>query len=241
VPDPEAREHEIAEELQASLLPENAFDLEHLDVASYYWAGGQGTQVGGDWYDVISLRGGRTALVVGDVMGRGVQAAAVMAQLRTAVRAYARLGLAPDELLTSLDDLVRELFPEQIVTGIYAVFDPADHSLSFVNAGHVPALVTRADGECTLMSAEVHPPLGMGVPFDLLHSVDLQPRDGVLLYTDGLVERRGEDLDKGIETLRSLVAGLHIPVADVPELLAKTMLPQGPNDDVAILVARVRP
>ncbi len=241
VPDPAAREHETAEELQASLLPENAFDLEHLDVASYYRAGAHGTQVGGDWYDVISLRGGRTALVVGDVMGRGVRAAAVMAQLRTAIRAYARLGLCPDELMTSLDELVREFFPEQVVTGVYAVFDPADRSLHYVNAGHVPALVTRADGASTLMSAEAHPPLGMGVPFDLIHRVDLLPHDGVVLYTDGLVERRGEDLEKCIEKLRRVVAGLDATVADVPELLAKTMLPQGPNDDVAILVARVRP
>jgi serine phosphatase RsbU (regulator of sigma subunit) len=240
VPDSAAREHEIAEELQASLLPDNAFDLEHLDVASYYRAGVQGTQVGGDWYDVISLRDGRTALVVGDVMGRGVRAAAVMGQLRTAVRAYALLGLPPDELMASLDDLVHDLFPEQVVTAIYAVFDPASRSLRFVNAGHVPALLTRADGTCTALVSDPHPPVGMGVPFDRVHHVDLQPLDGVLLYTDGLVERRGHDLDDRIETLRRLVEELDGAVAEMPERLARSLLPEGPDDDVAILVAKVR-
>ena len=116
-----AREHAIADQLQRSLLPQQAFDLDHLEVATYYRAGVEGTQVGGDWYDVIELGGGRTALVVGDVMGRGVRAAAVMGQLRAAVRAYARLDLPPADLLESLDGLVREIGEDQIVTCIYAV------------------------------------------------------------------------------------------------------------------------
>ena len=110
-----AREHAIADQLQRSLLPQQGFDLEHLEVATYYRAGVEGTQVGGDWYDVIELGGGRTALVVGDVMGRGVRAAAVMGQLRAAVRAYARLDLPPADLLESLDGLVREIGEDQSV------------------------------------------------------------------------------------------------------------------------------
>ena len=113
-------------------------------MATYYRAGVEGTQVGGDWYDVIELGGGRTALVVGDVMGRGVRAAAVMGQLRAAVRAYARLDLPPADLLESLDGLVRELGEDQIVTCIYAVFDPADRVLRFANAGHLPPIVRDA-------------------------------------------------------------------------------------------------
>ncbi len=136
-----AREHAIADQLQRSLLPQKGFDLDHLEVATYYRAGVEGTQVGGDWYDVIELGGGRTALVVGDVMGRGVQAAAVMGQLRAAVRAYARLDLPPADLLESLDGLVRDIGDDQIVTCIYAVFDPADRCLRFANAGHLPPIV----------------------------------------------------------------------------------------------------
>ncbi len=235
-----AREHEIADQLQSSLLPANDFDLEHLEVATYYRAGERGTFVGGDWYDVFELSAGRTALVVGDVMGRGVRAAAVMGQLRTAIRAYARLGLPPDALMTSLDDLVRDLFPEQVVTCLYAVFDPSDHALRFVNAGHVPPLLTTRDGRCRRVDVEPHPPLGVGSTFHELHRVDLGPGDGVLLYTDGLVERRDQGLDEGIESLRALLADADATVTEIPEWLARTLLPTGPEDDVAVLLARVR-
>ena len=235
-----AREHEIADQLQSSLLPANAFDLAHLEVATYYRAGERGTFVGGDWYDVFELTAGRTALVVGDVMGRGVRAAAVMGQLRTAIRAYAQLGLPPDALMSSLDDLVRDMFPEQVVTCLYAVYDPDDRELRFVNAGHVPPLVTTRDGSCRRADVEPHPPLGVGSTFHTLHRVDLSPGDGVLLYTDGLVERRDQGLDIGIESLRALVAAADAPVAEIPEWLARTLLPAGPEDDVAVLLARVR-
>ncbi|QWZ08013.1 SpoIIE family protein phosphatase [Nocardioides panacis] len=236
-----AREHAIADQLQRSLLPQKGFDLDHLEVATYYRAGVEGTQVGGDWYDVIELGGGRTALVVGDVMGRGVRAAAVMGQLRSAVRAYARLDLPPADLLESLDGLVRDLGEDQIVTCIYAVFDPADRCLRFANAGHLPPIVAVPGGECRLVGGDENPPLGVG-PFNLTqHHVELEPNARVVLYTDGLVERRGEDIDVGIETLASRVAQMVGPVDGVPEELVAAMLPDGPDDDVAILVARVDP
>lgn len=236
-----AREHEVADELQSSLLPANTFDLDHLDVATYYRAGVQGTQVGGDWYDVVTLADGRTALVVGDVMGRGVRAAAVMGQLRTAIRAYSRLGLPGDELMSSLDGLVRDLFPEQVVTCVYAVFDPDACTVDFVSAGHLPLLLRTHDGSVRRVDVESHPPLGVGFAFDRVHHLVLEPGDGVLLYTDGLVERRGADLEHGIESLRALLAGADRPLADVPEWLARTLLPEGPDDDVAILLAEVPP
>ena len=210
-------------------------------MATYYRAGVEGTQVGGDWYDVIELGGGRTALVVGDVMGRGVRAAAVMGQLRAAVRAYARLDLPPADLLESLDGIVRELGEDQIVTCIYAVFDPADRVLRFANAGHLPPIVALPGGECFLVEGSENPPLGVG-PFNLMPmEVDLESNARVVLYTDGLVERRGEDLQLGIKTLAARVADLTGPVEGVPEELVAAMLPQGPDDDVAILVARVDP
>jgi PAS domain S-box-containing protein len=236
-----AREHSIADQLQRSLLPQKGFDLDHLEVATFYRAGVEGTQVGGDWYDVIELGGGRTALVVGDVMGRGVRAAAVMGQLRAAVRAYARLDLPPADLLESLDGLVREIDEDQIVTCIYAVFDPSDRMLRFANAGHLPPIVAVPGGECRIVDGEENPPLGVG-PFNLRqHSVRLESNARVVLYTDGLVERRGEDLGLGIDTLAKHVAGLTGPVDGVPEELVAAMLPDGPDDDVAILVARVDP
>ncbi|MFL6132071.1 MAG: SpoIIE family protein phosphatase [Nocardioidaceae bacterium] len=236
-----AREHAIADQLQRSLLPQQGFDLHHLEVATYYRAGVEGTQVGGDWYDVIELGGGRTALIVGDVMGRGVRAAAVMGQLRAAVRAYARLDLPPADLLESLDGLVREIGEDQIVTCIYAVFDPSDRVLRFANAGHLPPIVTFSGGESRLIRGAENPPLGVG-PFNLTqHEVELASDARVVLYTDGLVERRGEDLELGIENLARQVADLTGPVAGVPEQLVSVMLPDGPDDDVAILVARVDP
>ena len=236
-----AREHSIADQLQRSLLPQTAFVLEHLEVATYYRAGVEGTQVGGDWYDVIELGGGRTALVVGDVMGRGVQAAAVMGQLRAAVRAYARLDLPPADLLESLDGLVRDIGEDQIVTCIYAVFDPADQVLRFANAGHLPPIVASPGGECRLVDGEENPPLGIGAVNLRQHEVALASNARVVLYTDGLVERRGQDLGVGIVALARHVAELTGPVEGVPEELATAMLPDGPDDDVAILVARVDP
>ncbi|MET0524568.1 MAG: PP2C family protein-serine/threonine phosphatase [Nocardioides sp.] len=220
--------------------PEERVDLASLEVATYFRAGGQGNVVGGDWYDALALPDGRTALVVGDVMGRGVRAAAVMTQVREVVRTYVRMGVPPLELIGTLDHLVVAHFPEQFVTCLYAVFDHADLSLEFVNAGHVPPLLTHPDGSCTRITMATHPPLGVGHPFEELHRVDLSPGAGVVLYTDGLVERRRMDVEAGIEALRRAVARLDVPVRDVPESLVQELLPAGPEDDVAMLVVRVR-
>lgn len=234
-----AREHEIADELQRSLLPHPRFSLDHLDVATYYRAGVEGTQVGGDWYDVIELGGGRTALVIGDVMGRGVQAAAVMGQLRSAVRAYARLDLPPADLLEYLDGIVRDLGEDQIVTCLYAVFDPADLTLRFANAGHLPPLVVTPGEGSRLLSGEEEPPLGIG-PYNLHEQcVQLRPGSTVVLYTDGLVERRGEDLEEGLHALTRVSVPTDGSLDDAPERLVHDRLPEGPDDDVAILIARV--
>jgi PAS domain S-box-containing protein len=236
-----AREHAIADQLQRSLLPETSFDLEHLEVATFYRAGVEGTQVGGDWYDVIQLGAGRTALVVGDVMGRGVQAAAVMGQLRTATRAYARLGLPPADVLEYLDGIVRDLDENQIVTCLYAVFDPADRVLRIANAGHLPPILVSADGASRVLTGAADPPLGTG-PFTLAQrDVRLEAGGMAVLYTDGLVERRGEDLDRGITTLARLAGGLEGATSGMPERLVDALLPEGPDDDVAILIARVDP
>ncbi len=233
-------EHEIADELQRSLLPERTFAPRHLEVATYYRAGVAGTQVGGDWYDVIKVGETRTALVVGDVMGRGVAAAAVMGQIRAAVRAYARLGLPPHVLMESVDAVVRDIAPDQIVTCVYAVFDPGDLVLRYANAGHLPLLVRYADGSSERLGGEPHPPLGVGTTFTTTHEEYLPPGASVFLYTDGLVERRGEDLETGIRALLEIVTALDVPLTELPEALVRARLPGGTtDDDVAVLVARV--
>jgi signal transduction histidine kinase/DNA-binding response OmpR family regulator len=233
------REHAIADQLQRMLLPERSFDLEHLDVATYYRAGVEGTQVGGDWYDIIELGAGRTALVVGDVMGRGVGAAASMGQLRSAVRAFAKLDLPPAEVLEYLDSLVHDLEGDQIVTCVYAVFDSTDQTLGLANAGHLPPLLVTAAGRSRRLAAP-GPPLGAGYFGMTTERVRLAQGSTVAFYTDGLVERRGRDIDEGIDALaRELASSSGEPLAGLPETLVGTLLPDGPEDDIAILVARV--
>jgi len=229
----------IADQLQHSLLPATTFDSDQLEVATYYRAGVAGTQVGGDWYDVIEVGAGRTALVIGDVMGRGVRAAAVMGQLRAAVRAYARLDLPPADVLEFLDAVVRDLPEVQIATCIYAVYDPQDRTLSYANAGHLPPLLAVPGEGVTRLRGPSGPPLGAG-PLSLEEErVTLAGGALLALYTDGLVERRTRSLDIGIDELASRLAALDGDVAAMPDALAQALVPDGGDDDVAVLVARV--
>jgi DNA-binding response OmpR family regulator/anti-sigma regulatory factor (Ser/Thr protein kinase) len=234
------REHKIASELQSSLLPDTDVQAESLRLAAYYRAGVEGTQVGGDWYDVVELGARRTALVLGDVMGRGVQAAAVMGQLRSAVRAYARLDLPPADVLEHLDGVVRELGDENIVTCIYAVFDPYDRTLTYANAGHLPPLVRAHQGEVLRLGGAESAPLGTVLGPVVEQQVTLADGDVLVLYTDGLVERRDLDIEAGVDTLGRRLLGLIGPIdRDAPGRLADAMLPDGPEDDVALLLAQV--
>ncbi|MDQ1649078.1 MAG: hypothetical protein QOG60_1135, partial [Frankiaceae bacterium] len=230
------RELRLANELQASLLPQPTFDPEPLRIATYYRAGVEGTQVGGDWYDVIELGAGRTALVMGDVMGRGVQAAAVMGQLRAAVRAYARLDLPPADVLEYLDGLVRDLGEDQIVTCVYAVYDPGERKLTYANAGHLPPLLRLPSGICAPLTAAAEPPLGAGPPVSRGGEVELPPGALLALYTDGLVEDRTRDLDDGIAMLAAELDRVDHVADEVPARLVSALLPDGPDDDVAMLL-----
>jgi len=238
-----AREHRIADELQRSLLPPRSFDPEYLEVATFYRAGVEGTQVGGDWYDVIELGAGRTALVVGDVMGRGVRAAAVMGQLRSAIRAYARLDLPPAEVLELCDALVRDLGGDQIVTCVYGVYDPTEQVITYARAGHLPPMLALPGSPPTPLAGASGPPLGAG-PITLGNErVSLLLGAVLAFYTDGLIERRGRDLDDGMTALaaelEAVAASPSGPIEEVPERIVGSLVLEEPDDDVALLVARV--
>lgn len=233
------REHQIADALQRSLLPSRTFESVHLDVATFYQAGVEGTEVGGDWYDVIDLGAGRTALVVGDVAGRGIRAASLMGQLRAAVRAYARLDLPPAEVLELLDGIVAELSDNQLVTCVYGVYDPAVGELRYANAGHLPPLVVTPGETARRLPEATGPPLGVGATQFGEDRVVLPSGAVLVMYTDGLVERRDRDLDTGIDMLAARIrAGLE-PVQGLPEALVDALAPEGSEDDIAILVARI--
>ncbi len=217
-----------------------SFAAEQLDVAAYYRAGVAGTQVGGDWFDVIDLGAGRTALVLGDVVGRGVRAAAVMGRLRTAVRAYAQLELTPADVLESLDTVVSHIGPEQIVTCLYAVFDPRDGSLTYANAGHLPPLAVAPGEAPRRLGGSTGPPLGTGAAGFGEHYAQLVPGTLLALYTDGLVERRDRVIDVGIDRLAdALGQAADGPLAGLPDALVAELVEDDVDDDVALLVARV--
>ncbi|HYJ76682.1 MAG TPA: SpoIIE family protein phosphatase [Kineosporiaceae bacterium] len=231
------RERERGLTLQRSLLPERLPSVPGLRTAARYLpARSGGGEVGGDWYDVVRLPGGRVAIVVGDVMGRGLPAAALMGQLRAALRAYAVQDQAPAEVLTSADELVRGLADDVLVTCVYAVLDPRDGSLAVANAGHVPPLLLGGPGEEPVTLEATGPPLGAGGREDYgeLTAV-VAPGRTVVLYTDGLVETREADLGTG---LQQLAARLAAGPADLDALAAD--LTRGPerDDDVAVLLVR---
>ncbi|MGI5338790.1 ATP-binding SpoIIE family protein phosphatase [Streptomyces sp. CA-181903] len=233
----ERRQREAAVTLQRSLLPQELEQPDDLRVAATYQPGGQDTAVGGDWYDVITLGAGRTALVIGDVMGRGVRAAAVMGQLRTAVRAYARLDLPPHEVLQLLDGLAAEIDATQIATCVYAVHDPNEGRLVYASAGHLPILVRDPEGTVHRAAEPTGPPLGTGGWVHTSGSVPLGPGCSAVLYTDGLVERRDEDIDDGVAALERAFAGATgTPQVMCDRLIRSLGITDEHDDDVAVLV-----
>ncbi|MET8678267.1 SpoIIE family protein phosphatase [Streptomyces sp. NPDC004647] len=233
----ERRQREAAVTLQRSLLPQELEQPDDLRVAATYQPGGTDAAVGGDWYDVITLGAGRTALVIGDVMGRGVRAAAVMGQLRTAVRAYARLDLPPHEVLQLLDGLASEIDASQIATCVYAVHDPNEGRLVYASAGHLPIVVRDPDGTVHRAGEPTGPPLGTGGWLHTTGSLPLGPGSTAVLYTDGLVERRDKDIDEGIAALeRALAGATGSPQVMCDRLIRALGVTAAHDDDVAVLV-----
>ncbi len=235
----ERRHRETAVTLQRSLLPQELEQPDDLRIAATYQPGGTDAAVGGDWYDVITLGAGRTALVIGDVMGRGVRAAAVMGQLRTAVRAYARLDLPPHEVIQLLDGVASEIDASQIATCVYAVHDPNEGQLVYASAGHLPILVRDEDGTVQRAAEPTGPPLGTGGWVHTSGTIGLPPGSTAVLYTDGLVERRSEDIDEGVASLAGALSGAKgSPQVVCDRLIRSLGVTAEHDDDVAVLVVQ---
>ncbi|MET7619687.1 SpoIIE family protein phosphatase [Streptomyces sp. NPDC005408] len=255
------REHERALILQRSLLPPGDPEAAGLDIACRYLPGNTATEVGGDWFDVIELPGHRTALVVGDVMGRGLRAAVAMGELRTAVRTLALLDLEPAEVLSALDEIARglgspsgaqqasrvahksrdaDLSEVYLATCVYAVYDPVTRRCTFANAGHLPPVLVEPGEEALLLDVPPGMPLGVGgEPFE---EVEVELPEGALLalYTDGLVESRDHPLDEGLRAFRTALTDPVRPLEDVCDHVLNTLDTRHGEDDIALLMARIQ-
>ncbi|MFK0172715.1 SpoIIE family protein phosphatase [Streptomyces sp. NPDC090306] len=244
-----SREREAALTLQRSLLPRTLPRTAALEAASRYLPAAR-AGVGGDWFDVIPLSGMRVAMVVGDVVGHGVSASATMGRLRTAVRTLADIDLAPDELLTHLDDLVVRLSAESGGDGspgevgascLYAVYDPVSRICTLARAGHPPPLMLTPGGPPRTVKLPAGPPLGVGgLPFE---SAELELPEGTVLalFTDGLVEHRDRDLDASHRLLREVLATYDGSLDATCDDVLRALLPEGgAADDVALLLARTQ-
>ncbi|MGQ4515329.1 SpoIIE family protein phosphatase [Streptomyces sp. DW26H14] len=242
------REHSMAVTLQRSLLPSGLPEQNALDVAYRYLPAQK--NVGGDWFDVIPLPGARVALVVGDVVGQGVQAAVTMGRLRTAVHVFSALDLPPDELLSRMDELADRIDQENGsaesgqgifgATCLYAVYDPVDRRCTMARAGHLPPAIVAPDGTVRFLDLPAGPPLGVGgLPFETAE-VTVAEGSRLVLYTDGLVEERGRDIDEGLADLADVLSRVRGGPEEMCTAVLDALLTGGPPDDTALLIARTR-
>ncbi|TWD73004.1 serine phosphatase RsbU (regulator of sigma subunit) [Kribbella amoyensis] len=234
------REHQIAETLQRSLLPDRMPDIPGVAVAARYVPATADLHVGGDWYDVIQLRGGLIALVIGDVAGHGLQAAAAMTQLRMAVRAYAVRDPSPVAVMDGLHDLARGLPLAEMVTMLYVLYDADTGTVRFTNAGHPPALLID-DGATWYLEGGLAPPLGVLAHWDRAEATQqLRPGATLLLYTDGLVEKRGLSIQNGFDRLLAEASGAR--QGDLDALCDHLLSALAENgkvaDDIALIALR---
>jgi PAS domain S-box-containing protein len=251
------RERTASLALQRQLLPQHLPQPSAVDLAHRYLPTDNVTGVGGDWFDVIALSGTRVGLVVGDVVGHGLQAAATMGRLRTTVRALAQLDLAPDELLKRLDDLVGQSVEDQSdaagaaadrheddatgATCLYAVYDPVSRRCTMARAGHLPPAIVDPDGRLSFPDLPAGPPLGLGgLPFESME-LELPVGSLVALFTDGLVEARDRDIDQGLDILGRVLIDRRGSLEDVCDRAVSELLPDGTTaDDTALLLVRTR-
>ncbi|MEV7028829.1 SpoIIE family protein phosphatase [Streptomyces sp. NPDC093272] len=241
-----SRERAIATTLQRSLLPRMTPDTSAVRPAFRYVPAD--AEVGGDWFDVISLPGFRTALVVGDVVGRGLRSAVAMGRLRTAVRNFSTLDLPPDELLARLDDAVHQMDAEAGVgedatfaaTCLYAIYDPVSRWCTMARAGHFPPAVVQPDGYVELLDLPAGPPLGLGGLRFQAAERQLPEDSQLVLYTNGLVHHRGRDIGTGLALLCDTLSGAGTDPEETCELIVGALLPAHSVDDATLLVARTR-
>ncbi|GAC1322628.1 MAG: SpoIIE family protein phosphatase [Mycobacteriales bacterium] len=233
------RQRATSQLLQRSLLPESLPTLAGLAFGAHYQPGGAGADVGGDWFDVLSLADGSVVVAVGDVMGNGLAAAAVMGQVRAGLRAYALVDSEPASVLARLDVMVSSLgVPEQLVTVVCGVISPDRSTVRFASAGHVPPLVAPVAAAPAYAVLPPGPPLGLGGGPWQAAEVVLVPGDVVLLYTDGLVETRSQPLTAGMAMLAREAAALEPGRRDPLELCARlpaALARPDSQDDVALL------
>ncbi len=236
-----ARQHNVAELLQRTLLPASLPVIPTLQLAARYLPGADDTHVGGDWYDVVALPHARVGIAIGDVVSRGVRAAAVMGQMRTALRAYALDGDGPGPVLDRLDRLVRGLDEREMATIAYLVLDPTDLTARVSLAGHLPPLVVGADGAVRRLDAVRSRPIGVAAARRFEETTEQLARgETLVLYTDGLVERRGVALDDGLAELeRTVAAFAGVDAEEVCERLMRIAEADVVADDVAVLVVRI--
>ncbi|MGW0707935.1 SpoIIE family protein phosphatase [Streptomyces sp. NPDC002643] len=243
-------ERGIALALQRSLLPRGPTVHPAVETASRYVPAGGSAGTGGDWFDVIPLPGARVGLVVGDVVGHGIDASATMGRLRMAVRTLADIDLPPDELLTHLDDIVTHSAPppdaDDAIPGdigatcLYAVYNPVSGSCALARAGHPAPILVNPDGTTEVVDLPAGPPLGLGsLPFE---TAELQIPEGSLLalFTDGLYESRDHDIDEGTRALRQALSRPAPSLEALCDTVLNTLLPHPEADDVALLLIRAR-
>lgn len=237
------RDHGIAVTLQRSLLPKELPELAGVTIGFRYEPAGESLEAGGDWYDAFTLPRGRIGVAMGDVVGRGTEAASLMGQLRTGLRAYAKEGHSPAASVARLSALARDLDDENMATLFYAEINPESMTVRYVNAGHPPALLVSADGRPRYIDDARSIPIGIAFVTDRPEGeAAIEPGCTLILYTDGLVEDRASGLEEGMDRLAS-VAVAHF--ADV-ESLCTSILEKVPpasagDDDVAIMAIRFEP
>jgi serine phosphatase RsbU (regulator of sigma subunit)/anti-sigma regulatory factor (Ser/Thr protein kinase) len=237
------RERMMTETLQRAFLPEALPNVPGLRLASRYIPASTSAGIGGDWYDAFVLRSGEVALAIGDVAGHGLHAASVMGKIRNALRAYAVEAAAPGEVMARLDRLMKPFGIEDMVTLLYGVVDVGLSSFRFAAAGHLPPVMVSRDGARFAEVGDVDPPLGIGRSHAFIeHVVPLEPGASLLLYTDGLIERREESLTNGLDRLRDAVASVwdaRDPEAAIATVLSEVVGDERPPDDIALVLLQL--